>query len=71
MKLWVYMVKRLIPDFYNLLVQQVMDRRVWDLPLINVNDDIQTVLTILGARNHIWVVKDKESKRSLKITKFV
>jgi predicted transcriptional regulator len=57
------MVKRLIPDFYDLSVQQVMDRRVWDLPLIDESDDIHTVLTILGARNHIWVVKDKESKK--------
>lgn len=56
------MVKRLIPDFYNLTVQQVMDRRVWDLPLIDESDDIHTVLNILGARNHIWVIKDKESK---------
>ena len=56
------MVKRLIPDFYNLTVQQVMDRRVWDLPLIDETEDIHTVLNILGARNHIWVIKDKESK---------
>ncbi|MBU0496457.1 MAG: CBS domain-containing protein [Candidatus Thermoplasmatota archaeon] len=56
------MPKRLIPDFYSLTVQQVMDRRVWDLPLIEETDDIQTVLNILGARNHIWVVKNKESK---------
>ena len=57
------MGKRLIPDFYNLLVHQVMDRRVWDLPLIDESDDIHTVLNILGARNHIWVVKNKESKK--------
>ena len=57
------MVKRLIPDFYNLTVQQVMDKRVWDLPLIDESDDMHTVLNILGARNHIWVVKDKESKK--------
>ena len=57
------MVKRLIPDFYNLTVQQVMDRRVWDLPIIVESDDIQTILNILGARNHIWVVNDKELKK--------
>lgn len=56
------MVKRLIPDFYNLTVQQVMDRRVWDIPIIDESDDIHTILNILGARNHIWVVKDKELK---------
>jgi predicted transcriptional regulator len=57
------MVKRLIPDFYNLTVSQVMDRRVWDLPLIDESDDIHTVLNILGARNHIWVIENKELKK--------
>ena len=39
-----------------------MDRRVWDLPIIEENEDIYHVLSILGARNHIWVVKEKEEK---------
>lgn len=53
---------KLIKDFYELEVNQLMDKRVWDLPLIEENEDIHHVLSILGARNHIWVVKDKESK---------
>jgi predicted transcriptional regulator len=56
------MPKRLTPDFYELRVKHLMDRRVWDLPLIEENEDIHHVLNILGARNHIWVVKDKKSK---------
>ena len=39
-----------------------MDKRVWDLPIIEEKDDIYHVLSILGARSHIWVVKDKEKK---------
>lgn len=53
---------KLISDFYDLEVNQIMDKRVWDLPIIEENEDILHVLSILGARNHIWVVKDKESK---------
>ena len=53
---------KLISDFYKLNVSQIMDRRVWDLPMIGEEEDIFHVLSILGARNHIWVVKDKESK---------
>ena len=53
---------KLITDFYELKVNQLMDRRVWDLPIIEENEDISHVLSILGARNHIWVVKDKETK---------
>ena len=56
------MKKRLVPDYYELQVNQLMDKRVWDLPLIEKDEDIHHVLNILGARNHIWVVKDKKSK---------
>lgn len=54
--------KLLIPEFYKLKVRQLMDRRVWDLPLIEVKEDISNILNILGARNHLWVVKNKEKK---------
>jgi predicted transcriptional regulator len=53
---------KLIKDFYELKVHQLMDKRVWDLPLIEENEDIHHVLSILGARNHIWVIKNKNSK---------
>jgi predicted transcriptional regulator len=53
---------RLISDFYDLKVSQLMDKRVWDLPIIEEKEDIHHVLAILGARNHIWVVKDKKNK---------
>jgi predicted transcriptional regulator len=56
------MPKRLIPDFYELKVAQIMDKRVWDLPIVEENETIHHVLNILGARNHIWIVKDKKSK---------
>jgi len=56
------MKKRLTPDFYALKVKQLMDKRVWDLPLIEEDDSIHHVLNILSGRNHIWVVKDKQEK---------
>ncbi len=53
--------KRLVPEFYDLSVKQLMDKRVWDLPIVDKKEDIHSILNILGARNHIWVVDDKES----------
>lgn len=50
---------RLITDFYELSVKDLMDKRIWDLPLIGESEDIYHVLSILGGRNHIWVVKAK------------
>jgi predicted transcriptional regulator len=55
-------INKLIKDFYELKVSQLMDKRVWDIPLIEEKEDIYHVLSILGARNHIWVVKDKQKK---------
>jgi predicted transcriptional regulator len=54
--------KKLLEEFYNLKVSQLMDKRVWDLPLIEEKEDIFHVLSILGAKNHIWVVKDKKNR---------
>jgi len=53
--------KRLIPEFYEMKVKQIIDKRIWDLPIIDKNTDLTTILNILGARNHIWVVNDKKS----------
>jgi predicted transcriptional regulator len=59
--------KRLVPEFYNLKVSQLMDKRVWDLPIVEKDEGINHILNILGARNHIWVVNDKEKKELLGI----
>ena len=57
------MVKdKLISEFYELNVSKIMDKRIWDLPIIEEKEGIYHVLSILGARNHIWVVKDKKTK---------
>jgi predicted transcriptional regulator len=57
------MVKNnLISEFYELDVSQIMDKRIWDLPIIDEKEDIFHALSILGARNHVWVVKDKKTK---------
>lgn len=53
---------RLIADFYELTVQHIMDKRVWDLPLIEGDEDIFHVLSILGGRNHIWVVTSRSER---------
>jgi predicted transcriptional regulator len=57
------MQNSLINDFYQLKVKQLMDNRIWDLPLLEENDDILIVLNILGGRNHIWVVNNKKEKK--------
>jgi len=57
------MKNRLTTDFYNLKVKQLMDKRIWDLPIVEENEGILSVLNILGARNHIWVINNKKEKK--------
>jgi len=52
----------LIDEFYKLKVSQLMDKRIWDIPIVEEKDDISSILNILGARNHIWVVNNKKEK---------
>lgn len=54
--------KRLVQEFYELMAKQLMDKRAWDLPIVQKSEDIHHILNILGARNHIWVVNNKEEK---------
>ena len=48
--------------FYKIPVREIMDEKVWDLPLIAKDDVALNVLAILSGRDHVWVVEDMESK---------
>jgi len=54
--------RRLVEDFYELKVKQLMDKRTWDLPMIEEGEDVHNVFSILSGRHHMWVVKDKAGK---------
>ncbi len=57
--------RRLIPEFYKLHVKDLMDKRVWDLPLIEKDENIQHVLSILSGKSHVWVIDTKENNKLL------
>ena len=54
--------KKLISEFYELKVEQLMDQKIWDLPLIKKDAPISHVLSILDGKSHVWVVNDLEKK---------
>lgn len=51
-----------LAEFYDARVKDIMDIRVWDLPLIEKDAPIPLVLSILDGKTHVWVVTDKKSK---------
>ena len=55
---------KLISEFYELKVRQLMDKKIWDLPLINKDAPMDNVLSILDGRTHVWVL-DNENNNEL------
>ncbi len=57
--------KGLIPEFYEMLVEKVIDKRRWDLPLVEKDTELNRVLSLLGSSDHVWVVDSLENKKLL------
>ncbi|KAF5430358.1 CBS domain-containing protein [Candidatus Methanophagaceae archaeon] len=55
--------KKLIPQFYEILAKDIMDKGLGDLPLIEQDASMECVLSILAESDHVWVVESKGSKR--------
>ena len=53
---------KLVSEFYELKVEQLMDKKIWDIPIVDKDTPILDVLSILDGRSHVWVVNDSNSK---------
>ena len=53
---------KLISGFYELKVEQLMDKKVWDIPIVDKDAPIINVLSILDGRSHVWVVNNSKNK---------
>ncbi len=56
---------KLISEFYELKVEQLMDKKIWDIPLIDKDSPVDNVLSILDGRAHVWVVDNLDKKELL------
>ncbi len=54
---------RLIREFYELKIKDLMDRRHWDTPIIEKDADVSSVFSVLSGRGHVWVVDNKKSMK--------
>jgi len=54
---------RLLKEFYELPVKDLMDKRSWDVPVIEKKEDISHVFSILSGKNHVWVVDNKKNMK--------
>jgi predicted transcriptional regulator len=54
--------EKLMAEFYELKVSQVMNDKLWDLPLIQKEEPISYALSILDGKSHVWVVNNLQEK---------
>jgi CBS domain-containing protein len=53
---------KLISEFYELKVKQLIDKKIWDLPIIEKTVPISYILSILDGKSHVWIVNNIEEK---------
>jgi len=52
-----------LTDFHGTRIGRVIDRRLWDIPVVGIDDDLDHVLRILMGKYHVWVVENTETMR--------
>jgi CBS domain-containing protein len=50
-------------DFFNIHIKDAMDKRAWDLPILEENSSLLDVIAILCTSDHVWIVDNKENNR--------
>ncbi|MCK4476161.1 MAG: CBS domain-containing protein [Methanophagales archaeon] len=55
--------EELLQKFYETAAEDIMDKRVRDIPIIDKDADLIDVLSILNVSDHVWVVESKGSKK--------
>lgn len=53
-----------LKELHERKVKDILDeKQIWNLPMIEKNANIEEVLSILTARDHVWIVEEKGSKK--------
>jgi len=53
-----------LSEIHRKKVREILDeKQMWNLPMVEKEADIETVLSILTSRDHVWVVEEKGSKK--------
>ncbi len=48
-------------EFFKLKIEEAMDKRAWDIPILDRSSELLDVFAILTTNDHVWIVEDKES----------
>ena len=55
--------EEMLQKFYETAAEDIMDKKVGDIPIIDKDADLIDVLSALNVSDHVWVVESKGSKK--------
>ncbi len=58
-----YDLQYVLKHFYKVPIKSIMDRKIWDLPLVSQDTPIEEIFSIMTARRHVWVMEKKGSTK--------
>ncbi len=51
-------------EIHEKKIKDIIDKKqIWNLPMVEKDADVETVLSILTSRDHVWVVEERGSKK--------
>jgi len=60
-----------IRQFLQLTAREAMNDRMSEIPVLEADSDLDSVLSVLRAGNHVWIVEDKKGMRLLGVIELV
>ncbi len=56
-------IQYVLQHFYKVPIKSIMERKIWDLPMVSKDTPIEEIFSIMTARRHVWVMEKKGSKK--------
>ena len=57
------MPSNLVRRFYELCVSEVQDSHSWELPVVELSENMDIVMNMLVTKDHAWVVQNRRSMK--------
>ncbi|VUT25460.1 MAG: CBS domain protein [Candidatus Methanolliviera sp. GoM_asphalt] len=55
--------RELLDKFYEKKIDEIMEKRIWVIPIIERDAGIEDVIAQVSAKDHVWIVEDKNSRK--------
>ncbi len=55
--------RELLDKFYEKKIDEVMEKRIWVIPIIERDAGIEHVIAQVSTKDHVWIVEDKNSRK--------